>query len=254
LRNGAPGKSGTAVSPYSTVGTRANVRKAAALLLIVCWMKIAVGYCAAILVLAASACAAVLPSIAPPSRTIDVSFALPQFNREYAAQGGNPQPTAGRLLIYVPAGFNPQGSWPVVIVNSTTDGGRTSTMDAPGYRFVTDVGWVVLATDANIRTRNDTISWRAAVLGAGLDVMHRDWPASKHWPVVFAGISGGAKFSEWMSAIFAQTRSVGIAGIFLAGINDDRMPEALQAFHAPAEFKNVPIWNQQRSQRLDRAT
>ena len=101
-------------------------------------------------------------------------------------------------------------------------------MDAPGYRFATADGWVVLATDANIHLAKDTISWRAALLSAGLDLLHHDWPASKAWPVVFAGLSGGAKCSEWMSAIFAPTHSLRIAGIFLTGINDDRMPAALQ--------------------------
>lgn len=196
----------------------------------------------ALLAIAASSFGATLPGSAPSLNTIDVRFPLPPFNREYAAQGGNPQPTGGRLLMYLPQRFDPRGMWPVLIVNSTNDGGRTSVMDAPGYRFVTGDGWIVLATDANIRTGKDTVSWRAAVLSAALDLLHHDWPASKTWPVVFAGLSGGAKSSEWLSAIFAQTRSLRIAGIFLTGINDDRMPEALQAFHPPPGFKNVPIW------------
>lgn len=191
--------------------------------------------------LAVSSSAAILPGTAPASKKIDVAFPLPQFNREYAAQAGNPQPTAGRLLMFLPDRFDPRGTWPLLIVNSTTDGGRTSVMDAPAYRFVTTDGWIVLATDANIRPRGDSVSWRAAVLSAGLDVLHRDWPASKNWPVAFAGFSGGSKFSEWISAIFAQTRSLRIAGLFLSGINDDRMPEALQSFQPPADFKNVPI-------------
>ena len=195
-----------------------------------------------LLTVAGTAAGAILPSAAPASRTVDTWFALPQFNREYAAQGGNPQPTAGHLLIYLPDRFDEHGTWPLLIVSSTTDGGRTSIMDAPAYRGVTADGWLVLATDANIRPRSDTISWRAAVLSGGLDVLHRDWPASRKWPVVFAGFSGGAKRSEWTSAMFAETRSLRIAGIFLAGINDDRMPQALEAFHPPANFKNVPIW------------
>ncbi len=195
-----------------------------------------------LIILVATSSGAILPGTAPASRTIDVWFPLPQFNREYAAQGGNPQPTAGRLLIYLPERFNPRQTWPVLIVNSTSDSGRTSVMDAPAYRTATEDGWLVVATDANIRLRRDTISWRVAVLSAGLDVLHRDWPASKSWPVAFAGFSGGAKSAEWLSAIFAQMRSVRIVGIFLTGINDDRMPEALHAFQPPPDFKNVPIW------------
>ena len=189
-----------------------------------------------------SSYAATLPAAAPASNQIDVAFPLPQFNREYAAQAGNPQPTAGRLLIYLPAQFDPRRSWPLFVINATADRGRTSIMDAPWYRSLTADGCVVLATDANIRPRTDTVPWRIAVLSAALNVMHRDWPASRNWPAIFAGISGGAKRAEWNSAILAETRSVRIAGMFLAGINDDRMPEALQSFHPPPEFRNVPIW------------
>src|SRR5205814_3478974 len=62
------------------------------------------------------------------------------------------------------------------------------------------------------------------------------------WPVVFAGFSGGAKGSEWMSAIMAQTHSLNIRGLFLGGIGEDRMPEALQNYPATSEFFRTPIW------------
>ena len=131
----------------------------------------------ALVVFSGTGLGAVLPSAPPPSRAIDVAFPLPQFNREYAAQGGNPQPSAGRLVLYLPERFDPRGTWPLLIVNSTNDGGRTSIMDAPAYRGATNTGWVVLATDANIRPRSDSVSWRAGVLSAGLDLLHREWPA-----------------------------------------------------------------------------
>jgi hypothetical protein len=179
--------------------------------------------------------------LSQPTDKLDLTFPVPAYNQEYAATGGNPRPLSGRLLMFFPSNFDPHRSWPLLVVTSTTDGERTSPMDAPAYRATANSeGWIVLATDATMRPRSDSTEWRAAVLSAALDLIHRDWPGSAQWPVVFAGFSGGAKRSEWMAAMLA--RSVNLAGIFLAGINDDRMPPALQNFHPPAQFFAVPIW------------
>lgn len=190
-----------------------------------------------------SSSASILPKGATENGTIDVQFPVPQYYQAYAAEGGNPRPATGRLLIFLPPNFDPHRNWPILIINSTTDGGRTSPMDAAWYRApATAAGWLVLATDATSRPHTDTTAWRVGLLGAGLDVIHRDWPGSSRWPVVFAGLSGGAKRSEWLGAIFSRTRSLNIGGLFLAGINDDRMPEVLTNYPATPEFLRVPIW------------
>jgi hypothetical protein len=93
-----------------------------------------------------------------------------------------------------------------------------------------------------VRPRNDSVSWRVALLAAGLDVLHHDWPKSAQWPVVFAGISGGAKCAQWVGAILAQTHSLNICGFFLTGINEDQMPEALKTNPSPPGFLHLPIW------------
>lgn len=187
--------------------------------------------------------AAILPQGAVGAKTIDVRFPVPPVAQEYAAKGGNPVPSTGRLVIMVPPGFDSRGSWPVLIVNSTSDGGRTGPMDAPYYQAAAaPEGWVIVATDATIRPRTDSTVWRLALLSAGLDVIHRDWSGSARWPVVFAGMSGGAKRSEWISAMMAQIHSLNICGIFLAGINEDRMPEVLKSYPARPEFFRLPIW------------
>ena len=195
----------------------------------------------AALVWASFASAQVLPQKLDDS--LDISFAIPNYFQDYAAAGGNPRPEVGRLLLYLPKQFNPRGSYPVLAVTSTTDKGRTSTMDAPMYRAVaTQEGWIVLATAARIRPKIDSTAWRAGVLAAGLDLMHRDWPASRTWPVVFAGLSGGAKRSCWMAAMLAQTKSVKMAGLFLAGMNEDRMGEAIHDYPTTTELLAAPIW------------
>jgi hypothetical protein len=186
---------------------------------------------------------AILPQRPGNSGTVDVHFPVPKYYQQYAAQDGNPLPTTGRLLLLLPPNFDPQRSWPVLIVCATKDPGHTGPSDAPFYRPAAIAeGFVVLATDATVRPRNDSVSWRLALLAAGLDVVHHDWPSSAEWPVVFAGFSGGAKCAEWLGAMLAQTHSLQIHGLLLGGINEDQMAEALKANPAPSGFLRMPIW------------
>jgi pimeloyl-ACP methyl ester carboxylesterase len=116
-------------------------------------------------------------------------------------------------------------------------------MDAPWYqRPAMAEGWVVLASDATIPPREDSTAWRLALLAATLQTIRREWPQSAHWPVAFAGLSGGAKLSGVIGAMLASTNAVKPCGFFLAGINDDRLSVAYKAYHPPADFLNTPIW------------
>jgi pimeloyl-ACP methyl ester carboxylesterase len=142
-----------------------------------------------------------------------------------------------------PKNFDPARSWPILIVRSTTDLDRTSIMDAPWYReSAMAEGWVVLATDATIRSREDSLAWRLSMLTAGLEVVRDNWPQSAHWPVGFAGFSGGAKSSGILGAMLAKENKIKICGFFLAGINSDRLSAAYQDYHPPTDFLNVPVW------------
>ena len=194
-------------------------------------------------VLSFKSTAAILPQSPDNSGTIDVRFPVPVYYQQYAAQDGNPAPTTGRLLLLLPPNFDSRRAWPILIVTATKDAGHTGPSDAPWYRAPAAAeGWIVLATDATIRPRNDSVGWRLALLAPGLDVVHRDWPKSTQWPVVFAGISGGAKCAQWLGAAVAQTQSLNICGFFLSGINEDQMPEALKTNRAPPGFLRLPVW------------
>ncbi|HEY2102732.1 MAG TPA: hypothetical protein VGH08_05730 [Chthoniobacterales bacterium] len=175
--------------------------------------------------------------------TLDFTFPVPKYFQDYAAQGGNPRPPLGRLLLMFPPGFDPMRACPILIVTSTTDAHRTSPMDAPWYRDTAMAeGWIVLASDATIPPRNDSTVWRLALLGAALDLLHREWPQSVKWPVAFAGLSGGAKRSGWIGAMLSASNTVKICGFFLAGINDDRLSAACKAYRPSANFLKTPIW------------
>lgn len=175
--------------------------------------------------------------------TLDFQFPISSYFQESAAQGGNPRPTTGRALLMFPKNFDPARSWPILIVTSTTDLDRTSIMDAPWYRDAAMVeGWVVLATDATIRPRTDSVLWRLAMLTAGLQMIRDNWPQSARWPAAFAGFSGGAKSSGFLGAMLAKNRGFKICGFFLAGMNADRLSAAYHDYQPPAAFLSIPVW------------
>jgi hypothetical protein len=178
-----------------------------------------------------------------PGGTLDFQFPVDPYFQDYAASGGNPRPDKGRALLMFPERFNPATRWPILIVTSTTDAHRTSPMDAWWYRHPANAeGWVVLATDATIKAREDSTNWRMGMLAAGLQTIRRAWPQSARWPIAFAGISGGAKRSCILSAMLAKSGTVDIYGIFLCGINEDRLSPAYHDYSPPSNFLNVPIW------------
>ena len=175
--------------------------------------------------------------------TLDIQFPISSELQALAAQGGNPRPTTGRALIMLPSRFDPSKAWPILVITSTTDVGRTNILDAPAYRdTATKEGWMVFATDATIQPSADSLAWRVAPLTAGLQFLRNNWPQSAHWPVAFAGFSGGAKRAGIVAAMLAENRGLRICGLFLAGINSDRVTAAYKDYHPPAEFLNIPIW------------
>jgi hypothetical protein len=178
-----------------------------------------------------------------PGGTLDFQFPLSNYLQEYAAQGGNPRPTTGRALLMFPKNFDPARSWPILIVSSTTDFDRTSPMDAPFYRDAAIAeDWIVLASDATIRPRADSLQWRLSILTAALQMIRNNWPQSGQWPVAFAGFSGGAKRSGILAAMLARNRGFKICGLFLAGMNSDRLSAAYKDYQPPSDFLRIPVW------------
>ena len=178
-----------------------------------------------------------------PGKTAEIEFPVDTYFQNYAAEGGNPKPSTGKMVITVPKGFDPSRPWPILIVTSTTDAGRTSPMDAKWYeRPATAEGWIVLATDAAIHPQHDSTPWRLGMTAAALEEIRRQWPQSGQWPIAFAGLSGGAKRSGVLGPMLAKSGSVRICGFFLAGINDDRLSAGYKEFQPPPDFLNIPIW------------
>ena len=175
--------------------------------------------------------------------SVEITFPIaPQF-QGMAAQGGNPRPATGRAFVSFPPGFDPARPWPILVVTSTSDFGRTSPMDAPWYRPSADAeGWVVLAPDAVGKPRVDSTPWRLAALAAALEAMRRDWPQSLRWPVAFAGFSGGSKRCATLGAMLAKGGIIRPAGFFLGGVNEDRLSDGYKTYHPAESFLDVPVW------------
>jgi len=207
-------------------------------------LSISIGMAVSALVHAPSFAATLAGKEVRGGATLDIQFPISGDLQALAAQGGNPRPTTGRALIMFPNGFDAMSkSWPILVITSTTDVGRTNILDAPAYRDVaTKEGWIVFATDATIQPSADSLAWRVAPLTAGLQFLRSNWPQSAHWPVAFAGFSGGAKRAGIVAAMLAENRGLRICGLFLAGINSDRVSAAYKDYHPPADFLNVPIW------------
>jgi hypothetical protein len=152
-------------------------------------------------------------------------------NTQLRAEIQDRRPAAS--YFFFPSGFDPARLWPILIVTSTTDFGCTSIKDAPWYRDAAmKEGWVVLAADATISPRADSLQWRLSISTAALQMIRNDWPQSAQWPVAFAGFSGGAKRSGILAAMLADNRGFKICGMFLAGINSDRVTAACKDYHS----------------------
>jgi len=96
----------------------------------------------------------------------------------------------------------------------------------------------------------DSLQWRLSILTAGLRMIRTDWPQSAQWPVAFAGFSGGAKRSGILAAMLASNRGFKICGMFLAGINSDRVTAASKIISRRQTFEYANL-DQQRHNRPD---
>jgi hypothetical protein len=191
----------------------------------------------------AAAAETIAGQVARGGAKVEIRFPVTEYFQRIAAEDGNPRPEMGRAVLTFPNGFNPARHWPILIVTSTADFNITSPMDVDLYRrAATDEGWVILAPDATIRPRIDSTQWRLGLLGAALEVLHKDWPQSANWPVAFAGFSGGAKYSGILGAMLAKSGAVRICGFFLSGDNEDRLSTGFRNYHPSRDFLETPIW------------
>jgi len=121
-------------------------------------------------------------------------------------------------------------------------GSRThSSFDAPWYHAAAAAeGWIVLATDATVRPRNDSVSWRLALLAAGWTWCITNGQSRANGGGV-CGISGGAKCAQWLGAILAQTHSLTFADFSSAESMKTKCRGAENQRRA-SRISGLPIW------------
>ncbi len=76
---------------------------------------------------------------------------------------------------------------------------------------------------------------------AALDALHASFPGSKNWPLAVAGFSGGAKRAGSLTPLLAVAGNR-IIGLFLTGVNEDRLSEGYQRFRPGSSFLRTPVY------------
>ncbi|MDP9005029.1 MAG: hypothetical protein M3N12_09615 [Verrucomicrobiota bacterium] len=163
--------------------------------------------------------------------------------QKYVSEGGNPVPSHAVAVIAVPPGFDPQRAWPVLVCLSTSDFSRKNRDDLVELYLQAALaeGWILLAGDGEENPRQDSTGWRAGMTLAALDALHRSFPGSSRWPIAVAGFSGGAKRAGSIAPLLALAGNR-LIGIFLTGVNEDRLSQAYQRFQPGAAFLRTPIY------------
>lgn len=198
-------------------------------------------------VLATSVGLAATPEPPPPKVAIkSIEVELPQVLREVAGNGKLSPVTRALVEVAFPPGFDVKRTWPILVVNATSDVKFNSSRDL--MRRYADVataaGWVIVAADANreLVVNQDNVKLRLALGSAALAALQAHWPEAANAPLAFGGFSGGAKHSGWLAAAFvAQGRKV--IGVFQAGINEESFVKAGEQFDVlNDDFLRIPVF------------
>jgi len=178
-----------------------------------------------------------------PGETVSAEVPLSPQERQYASEGGNTPPAQAVAVVAVPPGFDPRKPWPVLVVFSTDDFKHLDRDDLANIyrRDALAEGWVVLAGDGPEFPRHGTSGWRAGMTIAALDALHRSFPGSSKWPVACAGYSGGAKHTGYLAPLLALG-GYPLIGIYLTGINTDRLSVGYQVFSPGRKFLLTPVF------------
>lgn len=178
-----------------------------------------------------------------PSATVRANVPLSDLEKSYVSEGGNVVPSHTVAVLAVPRGFDPKKTWPVLVVFSSSDHEHQNRDDLMSiYRPIAlAAGWVLIAGDGPQPARQDSSGWRAGHTLAALDALNRSFPASVKWPIACAGQSGGAKRASYLAPLLAAG-GFRLVGIFLAGMNEERITQGYRRFTPGRDFLRTPIF------------
>lgn len=178
-----------------------------------------------------------------PGETVRADVPLSTQERQYASANGNTPPAQAVAVIAVPPGFDPHKTWPVLVIFATEDLKRLNRDDLEQIyrRDALAAGWIVLAGDGPKAPRYGTSSWRAGMTLAALEALYRSFPGSSKWHVACAGYSGGAKRAGYLAPLLALA-GCRMIGIYLTGINVDRLSPGYEEFKPGRDFLHTPVF------------
>jgi hypothetical protein len=178
-----------------------------------------------------------------PGSTVKTNVLLNPHERALAAQGGNAVPSYAVAMLATPPNFDPQRTWPVLVICSTSDNQRQNRDDLTDFyrRIALPEGWVLLAGDAPQPPRHDTATWRGAMTLAAVDALRHSFPGAEKWHIACAGFSGGAKCVGYLAPLLAKS-GCHVIGIYMTGVNEDHLTESCTAIRPGADFLNTPIY------------
>jgi hypothetical protein len=178
-----------------------------------------------------------------PGSTVKANVPLNAQEKSLASQGGNAVPSNAVAVLATPSNFDPQKTWPVLVVCSTSDSKRQNRDDLADFygRVGLREGWLVLAGDGPQRARNDNSAWRGAMTLAAIDALQRSFPGSNKWPVACGGFSGGGKGVGVVAPLLAK-HGCHVLGIYITGANEDRLSEGYARVAPGASFLMTPVY------------
>jgi hypothetical protein len=152
--------------------------------------------------------------------------------------------TAALAAVAVPPNFDPNRSWPVLFVSTTTNPAHNSsrrllrTFLEPALA----AGWIVIAADPNSDGDVDTDPLRYALLIAAIGRLQLEWAHLPEWPRAFGGFSGGAKRSAVLAAM-ATVLGHRPIGVFQGGCNEPTMSQMMgRVQRNEAQFLSIPVF------------
>jgi hypothetical protein len=178
-----------------------------------------------------------------PGSTVKANVPLSAQEKSLASQGGNVVPPNAVAVLAIPSNFDPQKTWPVLVVCSTSDSKRQNRDDLVDFygRIGSREGWLVLAGDGPQHPRSDTAAWRGAMTLAAIDALYRSFPGSNKWPVACGGFSGGGKSVGVVAPLLAK-HGCHVVGIYITGANEDRLSEGYSRVAPGPSFLMTPVY------------
>jgi predicted esterase len=187
------------------------------------------------------------PGLKPGGYTV-LKVELPRELRQMAGRGQLSPVKMADVVVVAPANFDAARDWPVMVISATSDRPyQSSRLLLVAYtKAALEAGWILIAADPDeeIPVAQDDVPLRYALNIAALAALELQWPGAARAPLAFGGFSGGSKYAGWLAAGFAS-RGRSIAGIYLAGCNQDTVVPAARLFDVLNDaYRRVPIFLQ----------